>query len=105
MGTVVPERNDKKKNDSTGSITKTCLYNIDPLKPHFYIVKLEFTLVYIIFLISAPKHIDCGYSVEPPRRGASNEYPQSMFEQIYEKTSVFYLKFSVFGGEIFYIFQ
>ena len=36
-----------------GSITKTCLYNFDPLKPHFYIVKLGFTGVYIIFLISA----------------------------------------------------
>ena len=34
------------------SITKTCLYNFDPLKPHFYIVKLGFTEVYIIFLIS-----------------------------------------------------
>ena len=38
------------------SITKTCLYNFDPLKPHFYIVKLGFTGVYIIFLISAQKH-------------------------------------------------
>ena len=28
----------------------------DPLKPHFYIVKLGFTGVYIIFLISAQKH-------------------------------------------------
>ena len=37
-------------------ITKTCLYNFDPLKPHFYIVKLVFTWVYIIFLISAQKH-------------------------------------------------
>ena len=37
-------------------ISKTCLYNIDPLKPHFYIVKLRFTGVYIIFLISAQKH-------------------------------------------------
>ena len=37
-------------------ITKTCLYNFDPFKPHFYIVKLEFTGVYIIFLISAQKH-------------------------------------------------
>ena len=27
-----------------------------PLKPHFYIVKLGFTEVYIIFLISAQKH-------------------------------------------------
>ena len=37
-------------------IMKTCLYNFDPLKPHFYIVKLGFTGVYIIFLISAQKH-------------------------------------------------
>ena len=26
-----------------------CLYNFDPLKPHFYIVKLDFTGVYITF--------------------------------------------------------
>ena len=38
------------------NITKTYLYNFDPLKPHFYIVKLGFTGVYIIFLISAQKH-------------------------------------------------
>ena len=37
------------------SITKTCLYNFDPLKPHFYIVKLGFTRVYIIFLIFLSK--------------------------------------------------
>ena len=48
---------------------KTYLYNFDPLKPHFYIVKLGFTGVYINFLISTQKH----------RRGSSNEYPQSMF--------------------------
>ena len=30
------------------------------------------------FHISA-QNIDCGYSLEPPRRGGSNEYPQSMF--------------------------
>ena len=59
-------------------ITKTYLYNVDPLKPHFYIVKVGFTGVYINFLISA-QNIDCGYSLEPPRRGGSNEYPQSMF--------------------------
>ena len=62
----------------TKNITKTYLYNSDPLKPHFYIVKLRFTGVYIIFLISAQK-IDYGYSLEPPRRGGSNEYPPSMF--------------------------
>ena len=30
------------------------------------------------FHISA-QNIDCGYSLAPPRRGASNEYPLSMF--------------------------
>ena len=34
-------------------ITKTCLYNFDPLKPHFNIVKLGFTGVYIIFIAPA----------------------------------------------------
>ena len=62
----------------TDYITETCLYDFDPLKPHFYIVKLGFTGVYIIFLIPA-QNIDCGYPLEPPRRGGSNEYPQSMF--------------------------
>ena len=31
-----------------------------------------------IFNIFA-QNIDCGYTLEPPRRGGSNEYPQCMF--------------------------
>ena len=31
-----------------------------------------------IFHVSA-QNIDCGYSLEPPRRGGSNEYPRYMF--------------------------
>ena len=31
-----------------------------------------------IFHISA-QNIDCGCSLEPPRRGGSNEYPQAIF--------------------------
>ena len=31
-----------------------------------------------IFLIFA-QNIDCGYTLEPPHCGGSNEYPQSMF--------------------------
>ena len=31
-----------------------------------------------IFYISA-QNIDCRYSLEPPRRGGSNGYPQSLF--------------------------
>ena len=72
------------------SITKTYLYNFDPIKPHFCAVKLGFTGLYIIFLIYPQKHrlwvlvrnarvlsrykknkplknIECGYSLEPPR--------------------------------------
>ena len=44
-------------------IRRTHIYNFDRLKPHFYIVKLGFTGVYIIFLILL-KNIDCGYSLE-----------------------------------------
>ena len=60
------------------TITKTCLYNFDPLKHHFYIVKLGLQ-GYTLFFLFLLKNIDCGYSLEPPRRGGSNEYPQSMF--------------------------
>ena len=55
------------------------MYHHDPLKPHFYTVKLGFTGIYTTFLISA-KNIDCEYSLEPPRLSGSNEYPQSMLE-------------------------
>ena len=37
---------------SLGYITKTCLYNIDPLKPHFYIVKLGFGVYWGIHYFS-----------------------------------------------------
>ena len=73
------------------NITKTYLYNFDPLKPHFY------RGVDIIFLISA-QNIDCEYSLKPPRRGASNEYQQSIFwEEIWKKNQNFYLKTFSFG--------
>ena len=40
-----------------------------------------------IFFISA-QNKDCGYSLEPPRRGGSNEYPQSMFLSRNKKNKV-----------------
>ena len=49
-----------------------------PLDSQFYIVKLGFTEVYLIFLFLI-KNIHCGYSLEPPRRGGSNVYTQCMF--------------------------
>ena len=61
--------------------------------------------VYIIFLFLL-ENLDCGYSLEPPRRGGSNEYPQFMFWTEMWKISEFFIwKFSVFGREIFYIFE
>ena len=40
------------------------------------------------FHISA-QNIDYGYSLEPPRRGGSNEYPQSMFLSRNKKNNVY----------------
>ena len=86
------------------TITKTSLYNFDPLKPHFYIVKPGF-IGYTLFFLFLLKNIDCGYSLEPPRRGGSNEYPKSMFWAEIWKISeflsenfqfVFVVKFSMY---------
>ena len=41
-----------------------------------------------IFHISALS-IDCGYPLEPPRRGGSNAYPQSMFLSRDKKNNVY----------------
>ena len=57
-------------------ITKTCLFIIrkffPPKNENFQIKNSD------ILHISAQR-IDCRYSLEPPRRGGSNEYSQSMF--------------------------
>ena len=45
-------------------IRKTCPCNVYPLKPHFYIVKMGNTGVYLFFLFLL-QNIDCGYSLEP----------------------------------------
>ena len=91
-------------------ITQTHLYNFYPLKPHVYIVKLGFIGVYTIFLILRKKHIDCGYSLEPPRRGGSNSSTHNLcFEQKYEKCQNFLyenfpfmaVKFSVYLKGVF----
>ena len=34
---------------------------------------------FLKFFLFFAQNIDCGYTLEPPRRGGSNEYPQSMF--------------------------
>ena len=87
----------RKNHNHNHDITRTCVYNFDPLKPHFYIVKLVFTGVYIIFLILL-KNIGCGYSL-----GGSNEYPKPVFwAEIWKKKKKnFYLKIFNFWRWIF----
>ena len=78
------------------NITKTYLYNFDPIKSSFNIVKLGFTGVYIIFLFLL-KNIDCWYLLELPQWGSSNEYPQSMFyAEIWKISAFFYLEIFIF---------
>ena len=68
----------KSKIEELRKIKKSNPRNVYPLEPHFYIAKLGYAGVYLFFLFLL-QNIDCGYSLEPPRRGGSNVYPQSMF--------------------------
>ena len=68
------------------SITKTRLFKYIE---HFTNKKGKFSdKKSDIFHISA-QNIDCGYSLEPPRRGGSNEYPQSMLFSRNKKHNVY----------------
>ena len=59
------------------------------------------------------KNIDCGYMLEPPRRGGSNEHPQSMFSEIRMKnTSVLSeifqfleVKFSIYLNKYVFVME
>ena len=90
-------------NDSVCFVTKTCLFkytdnfttknekNSDKNSDTFHI---------------SVKNMDCGYSLEPPRRDGSNEYPQSMFLSRNKKNNVYpckpqfyYIKVGFKGGQ------
>ena len=59
------------------TITQTCPCNI---LQYFTAVKIViFRWKNVIFFLFLFLHIDRGYTLEPPRWGGSNEYPQSMF--------------------------
>ena len=73
---------------------------LQPKKENFLIKHSD------IFHISV-RNIDCGYSLEPPRRGGSNEFPQSMFLSRNKKNNVypckpqfFYIKLGFKGVKI-----
>ena len=79
------------------SISLLSLIAMRSLRKHAYSNILKFSPQKIwkisnknsdIFHISA-QNIDCGYSLEPPRRGGSNEYPQSMFLSRSKKNNVY----------------
>ena len=60
-----------------------------------------------IFHIS-DQNIDCGNSLEPPRRGGSNKYPQSMFLSRNKKINVYpckpqfyYIKVGFKGSKLY----
>ena len=60
-----------------------------------------------ILHISA-QNIDCGYSLEPPLRGGSNEYPQSMFLSRNKKNNIYpcklqfyYIKVGFKGSKLY----
>ena len=91
-----------KKNQKKSHVVSLC--------PHYANMSVQYTAIFHgckndnfqikifdIFLIFA-QNIDCGYTLEPPQRGGSNEYPQSMFWEKYvypSKLHFFYIKSGV----------
>ena len=69
-----------------------CHYENTPIQIYrkFHLQKKteNFQVKNSIFHISA-QNMDCGYSLEPPRRGGSNEYPQSMFLSRNKKNNLY----------------
>ena len=61
--------------DSVCTLRKHAYSNIKKILPP----KNEIFVIKILCFSYFCSSIDCGYSLEPPRRGGSNEYPQSMF--------------------------
>ena len=91
------------KNIKWLSITKTCLFyyteSFTTKNENFKIKNSD-----ICFICA--QNIDCGYSLEPPRRGGSNEYTQSMSLSRNKKTNVYpckpqfyYIKVGFKGGQ------
>ena len=87
------------------SIMKTHLYNFHPLKPYFYVLKLGFTGVYIIFLISAQKHRLWVLVRTDSARLFSRVLTNYVLSRNMKNIRYFIWKLSLFGCEIFSIFE
>ena len=88
----------------------TCHYENMPIQIYwkFYHQKNEnFQMKNSDFFPISAQNIDCGYSLEPPRWGGSNEYPQSMFSSKNKENNVYpckpqfyYIKVGIKGVKI-----
>ena len=75
----------------------------------FYHPKNEsFQMKNSMFFPISSQNIDCGYSLEPPQKGGSNEYPQSMFLSRNKKNNVYpckpqfyYIKVGFKGSKLY----
>ena len=92
--------------DSFNSLWKNAYSNILKILPP---KKWKFSDKKSDIIHTSTQNIDCGYSLEPPRRGGSNEYPQSMFLRRNQKTNVYpckpqfyYIKMGFEGVKIIY---
>ena len=70
-------------------ITKTSLCKYSE---HFTTQKWKFSDKKSDIIHISAQDIDCGYSLKPPQRGGSNEYPQSMFLSRHKKNNVYSYK-------------
>ena len=80
------------------------ILKISSPKTENFPIKTCFVFFCFVFFHISAQNIDCGYSLEPPRRGGSNEYPQSMFlsrnknNNVYPCKPQFYYKKVGFNG-------
>ena len=92
---MTPESNEHTHKNKIAEVSKTYNIWLNIMKTHLFKYIENFTsknwkfsdTKTDIFHISA-QNIDCGYSLEPPRRGGSNKYPQSIF--LAEITKIMY---------------
>ena len=82
------------------------ILKISPLKTERFKIKI----LILFFIYISAQNIDYVYSLEPPRRGGSNVFPQSMFLSRNKKNNVYackpqfyYMKVGLKGVKIIYV--
>ena len=91
-----------------GTIHFYSFFSVNALRKHAYsnILKIlppkneKFQIKNSNFLHISAQNIDCGYPLEPPLRGGSNAYPQSMFLSRNQKNNVYPCKPQVYGVKV-----